>query len=247
MTKEPKLTSNSTTFYCFSPAVMLATFIIEAAFALYAIWRYKMTTTTRLVVAILACLATFQAAEYMICGGIGIQAGTWSRLGYSAITLLPPLGIHLVLTIAKKRNPILLTAAYSSAVAFVAFYAFATMGISGHTCYANYAVFDVHAASSLPYGLYYYGWLFVGVGLALNYASKMSKYAKALRSLAVGYSAFIIPTAAVNLIDPSTISGIPSIMCGFAVILAFILVGRVAPESIALKESAQPLRFKLPF
>lgn len=239
--------TGSTTFYCFSPAVMLATFLIEMVFAAYVIWRYKMTVVTRLVVSILVCLATFQAAEYMICGGMGVQAGTWSRLGYSAITLLPPLGIHLVLAIAKKRNPILLTAAYSSAVAFVAFYAFATMGISGHTCYANYAVFDTHAASSLPYGLYYYGWLFVGVGLAMHYSSKMKQYSKALTSLALGYCAFIIPTAAVNLIDPSTIAGIPSIMCGFAVILAFLLVGRVAPEAIAQKSPTKSLKLRFPF
>lgn len=239
--------SSHTTFYCFSPLVMLITFLIEITFALYVIWRYKMTSITRLVVAILVCLGTFQAAEFMICGGMGVQAGTWSRLGYSAITLLPPLGIHLVLSIAKKRNPILLTAAYSSAVAFVAFYAFATMGISGHTCYANYAVFDTHAASALPYGLYYYGWLFVGVGLALHYATTLKKHAKALRALALGYCAFIIPTAAVNMIDPSTISGIPSIMCGFAVILAFILVVRVAPETITTKDTRPVLRFKIPF
>ncbi len=237
----------SNTLLCFSPPVMLATFLIEIAFAFYVIWRYKMTVITRLVVTILACLATFQASEYMICGGMGIHGGTWSRLGYSAITLLPPLGIHLVLSIAKKRNSALLVTAYASAVAFVAFYAFATMAISGQTCYANYAVFNTHAASSMPYGIYYYGWLFVGVGLALHYASTLKSHAKALRSLALGYCAFIIPTSAVNMIDPNTISGIPSIMCGFAVILAFILVGRVAPESIALRSSPQSLRFRLPF
>jgi hypothetical protein len=237
----------STNLYCFSPPVMLATFAIEIAFAFYIIWRYKMTAITRLIVSILACLATFQAAEYMICGGMGVQAGTWSKLGYSAITLLPPLGIHLALKIANKKNPLLLMAAYTSAAAFVAYFTFTTGAISGQTCYANYAVFDISAASSVPYGLFYYGWLFVTVGLSFYYAGKVKKHAKALRALALGYCAFIIPTSAINMIDPSTISGIPSIMCGFAVILAFVLVGRVAPESIALKPSAQLFRLKLPF
>ena len=226
---------------------MLATFLIEIAFAFYVIWRYKMTVITRLVVVILVCLATFQAAEYMICGGMGMQGGTWSRLGYSAITLLPPLGIHLTLAIAKKHSLPLLIAVYASAVAFVAYYAFATTAISGQTCYANYAVFDTHAASASLYTLYYYGWLVVGVGMALNYSSTMKKYSKALRSLALGYSAFLIPTTAINIIDPATVSGIPSIMCGFAVILAFILVWRVAPESIAVKDASRSLWLKFKY
>jgi hypothetical protein len=183
----------------------------------------------------------------MVCGGMGLQASVWSRLGYSAITLLPPLGIHLVLTIAKKRNPLLLAATYTSAVVFVAYYTFATEAISGGTCYANYAVFNTHAASTIFYTLFYYGWLLVAVGMALYYASNVKEHAKALQAFALGYCAFIIPTSAVNIIDPNTISGIPSIMCGFAVILAFVLVGRVAPETIALKQTARPLRFRFPF
>lgn len=239
--------TRSTTLFCFSPPVMLATFAIEIAFALYVVWRYKMTNVTRLVTAILACLATFQAAEYMICGGMGVQPGMWSKLGYSAISLLPPLGIHLVLTIAKKKNTLLLLAAYASAVAFVGYYAFSTGAITGQTCYANYAVFDVYAASTIPYSIFYYGSLLIAVTMAFHYASQVKSHASALRSLALGYSAFVIPTTAVNIIDPNTLSGIPSIMCGFAVILAFVLVGKVAPESIALKPTKQSLRLKFPF
>lgn len=239
--------TRSTVLLCFSPPVMLATFMIEVAFAFYVIWRYKMTNITRLVTAILVCLATFQAAEYMVCGGLGMQAGTWSRVGYSAISLLPPLGIHLTLAIAKKKNPLLLAAAYGSAAAFIAYYTVATGAISGQTCYANYAVFDVYAASSVPYALFYYGWLMMTVWLAVRYSRATKHQTRALRALALGYSAFLIPTSAINLIDPSTISGIPSIMCGFAVILAFILVGKVAPESISQKSPRQSLRLRMPF
>jgi hypothetical protein len=228
--------------YCFSPPVMLATFAIEIGFAFYVIWRYKMTPITRLVVSILACLGTFQAAEYMVCGGIGIQAGLWSKLGYAAITLLPPLGIHLILKIAGKTNKYLTVAGYATASAFVGYFVLATGAISGQTCYANYAVFNTQSASSFLYGLYYYGWLFVGVGLAWHYSLLSKKYRGALRSLALGYLAFILPTTTVNLIDPTTISAIPSIMCGFAVIFAFLLVGRVAPETSALKSESRSLR-----
>jgi len=48
--------------------------------------------------------------------------------------------------------------------------------------------------------------------------------------LIAGYVVFIAPTTLVNIIDPSTITGIPSIMCGFAVLMAVALAGKVLPE-----------------
>lgn len=230
-----------TTLYCFSPPVMLATLLIEVIGALYIVWRYKMTTTTRLIVAILLSLAVFQGAEFMICGGAGMSGGTWSKLGYSAITLLPPLGLHLSYVIAGKKNPWLISLAYASAVAFVAYFAFYSGSISGQTCYANYVVFDTNhnPVPHFAYMAYYYGWLLIGTWTAFRLSLTMrNKHLKtALAALGVGYAAFIIPTTAVNVIDPSTTAAIPSIMCGFAVILALILVGKVAPEAIQAKDS----------
>lgn len=237
----------STTLFCFSPPVMLATFIIEVAFAIYIIWRYRLTTVSRLVIAILGCLAVFQGAEYLICGGLGIQGGSWSRIGYSAITLLPPLGIHLTLAITKQKKPQLLAAAYGTAALFVLYFAFMTQAISGYTCYANYAVFETTQFGSLMYALYYYGWLITGVTIALRNARTYPTHSRALRALAFGYLAFILPTTTINLIDATTIAGIPSIMCGFAVVLAFVLTLRVAPE-VALKNDHLPRKlFRLPF
>ena len=63
-------------------------------------------------------------------------------------------------------------------------------------------------------------------------AARQSQHnrAGALRALALGYLAFIVPTTAANLINPATLAGIPSIMCGFAVLLAIILAGEVLPS-----------------
>lgn len=224
----------STTFYCFSPPVMLATLLIEISSAIYVIWRYQLTPVTRLAVSMLFCLATFQAAEYMVCGGLGIEPGLWSKIGYSAITLLPPLGIHLALTIADKKNPLLVQGAYATAIGFVAYFTLLTGSISGHTCYANYVVFSgANVFASAVYGLYYYGWLLVALGLLFSLVRNESrKHIKsALTWLGLGYLAFLVPTTLVNIVDPSTISGIPSIMCGFAIILAVLITVRVVPDA----------------
>lgn len=213
---------------------MLATLLIEISSALYIVWRYQLTPITRLATVMLLCLATFQTAEYMVCGGLGIQPGLWSQLGYSAITLLPPLGIHLALTIAGKKKPLLVQSAYASAVGFVAYFTLLSGAISGHTCYANYVVFSgANLFASLAYTAYYYGWLIVGVTLSFSLAKreKRQHIKSALGWLGLGYLSFIIPTTLVNVIDSSTISGIPSIMCGFAVILAVLLTVRVVPDA----------------
>lgn len=227
---------------------MLATFAIEIIFAAYVLWRYKMTVISRLVVALLVFLATFQGTEYLLCGGWGVDGGTWSRIGYSSITLLPPLGLHLAHAIAGKKSKYLVPFAYLTAAGFIAYFTFGVQAISGHTCYANYAVFDTKTGgSSLWYGLYYYGWLIIGTGLAYKFGQESKKHIKrALYALSIGYLCFMLPTATVNLVDPSTVAGIPSIMCGFAVILAFVLVGKIAPETIKQNDS-RSLRLRLPF
>lgn len=226
-------------FMCFSPPVMLATFLIEFAFAFYVLWRYKMTTVSRLVVTTLFALGTFQLAEYMICGGLGWTHTEWARVGYGAITLLPALGIHLVAALAGKKAPWLVTSAYASCAAFVAFFMFAGGAISGQECRANYAVFDTHDASVIPFALYYYGWMIAGTIMAWKWAGEAEqKNASALQWMSIGYLAFMLPTTTVNLIDPATVQGIPSIMCGFAVLLAFVLVIKVLPGAVTEKATS---------
>jgi len=218
--------------YCFSPPVMLATFIFEFCAAAYVIWRYKMTTTTRLITGMLVALGTFQLAEYMICGGLGMNGEQWARLGYVSITLLPALGIHLIASLAGKQSKALLYTAYTSMLAFSAYFAFTPGLLNIHECRPNYAVFDLDQVSTTIYGLYYYGWLVTGVVLAYRW-SRDQKVARPLLYMCVGYLLFMVPTTTVNLIDPSTTAGIPSIMCGFAVLLAIDFIFFVLPSSKA--------------
>lgn len=223
--------------YCFSPPVMLATFLIEIIGAVYVVWRYRMTVTARLIAALLVFLATFQGTEFLLCGGVGVPGGIWSRIGYGSITMLPPLGIHLIYVLARRKERTLVWLSYLTAAAFIAYFVFATQAISGHTCYANYAVFDVTRASALLYSLYYYGWLLLAITLAIIFGKSLPrKRRRPLYALMVGYLSFLIPTTTVNIIDPQTIGAIPSIMCGFAVLLALILVSNVAPKSLPLRK-----------
>lgn len=233
--------------YCFSPPVMLATFLIEFTFAAYTIWRYKMDTVRRLAVGMLIALGLFQLAEYMVCGGLGWTGIEWARVGYGAITLLPAMGIHLVVTLAGKKKQLLVGTAYATCIAFVLIYLIGENAVSANTCTANYAVFDTIRASVWPFAAYYYGWLLIGTTLAWQWSNQMPKRRTALRGMAIGYAAFILPTTAFNIIDPSTTKAIPSIMCGFAVIYAFTLMIKVLPNSCTVRNSIQNVYEKFQF
>ena len=225
---------------------MLATLLIEVGFAMYVLWRYRFTPITRLIVALLLFLAAFQGTEFLLCGGFAVDGGTWSRIGYGAITMLPPLGIHLAYLLANKKPSVIVGVAYVTCAMFFAYFVFATQAISGHTCYANYVTFDTADGSTIPYTLYYYGWLFIGTFLTFKWAPTLDKHRKsALYSLMGGYLALLVPTTTVTLLWNETLAAVPSIMCGFAIILAGLLTLKVAPESIRLRKSTRSMRLKL--
>lgn len=224
--------SSSVQLNCFSPLVMLATFIVEVGSALYLLFRYRMTRTAQLIVAMLGFLAVFQLAEYMVCeGAFYLSSLDWARIGYASITILPALGIHLGLEIAKKKNMPLLFAAYGSAATFMTFFLFVGHGMQTQQCLGNYVIFQIASYAILPFGFYYNGWLVVGTALAwkAHYEITTIAHRKALVWLVFGYLSFMVPTLTVYLINPATLDGIPSIMCGFAVLMALTLLFKISP------------------
>ncbi len=210
---------------------MLATFMIEIVLAIWIVLRYRLTAVTRLCVVILICLATFQLAEYNVCeGSWGLSSLTWARVGYVAITLLPPLGLHLATRIAGKRNHRMLAASYAIAVVFGGYFMLSEQGLGAQACLGNYVIFEINPWASKLHALYYYSLLLAGVAYSLHYAGSARPHiARALKSLSFGYAAFMLPTTLINIIDPSTMTGIPSIMCGFAVIFVVVIAGDMLP------------------
>lgn len=224
-------------FNCFSPPVMLATLIFEAGAALYVVWRYKMSVLARLAVASLTALAVFQLSEYQVCTGSGNSAENWSRLGYVAISALPPLGLHLLHVLAGKPQRKLVAAAYLTMVGFVVYFLAHPTAFTGHQCTGNYVIFQIGLWQAIAYSAFYYGWLFTAIGLALHWGRHLRQAGKQalgklqmVQALTVGYLVFLLPTGLVNSIDPTTLSGVPSIMCGFAVLFAIILVFYIVPR-----------------
>lgn len=229
--------SEGTQLNCFSPPVMLATLIIESLLAIYTVWRYKLTPVTRLIVVSLLALATFQLAEFHVCTGYGLRAEQWSRLGYVAITLLPAVGIHLLHQLAGKPRRRMVLASYLSMAGFVGYFLTYHAAFIGYQCTGNYVIFQIGARPALAYAVYYYGWLAAALILGAKWANEFLRQGKkalsklqTIRALIIGYLIFLVPTAVANSVKPETRRGIPSIMCGFAVLYALILTIYILPR-----------------
>lgn len=233
------MSRKSETFYCFSPPVMIATFTIEALLLVYTLVRYRMTPLGRVVGATLACLALFQFAEYHVCGP-QMASENWSRVGYVAITLLPALGIHMIREIAGRGSRWLVGGAYVSSIAFALVFGLSQTAFEGYACAGNYAVFQLASPVGGMFFVYYYLWLFVGIIMALRFADNATRNVRlALQLQVVGYLSFMIPTGVVNAINPQTLAGLPSIMCGFAVLYALTLVFGIVPLVLKRRDSAR--------
>ncbi len=222
---------------CFSPPVMLATFVTELLLATYTLWRYRLNVLGRLVLMSLLALAMFQLCEYRVCGGWGVDASEWARAGYVAITLLPPLGLHLLHVLAGKPGRRLVAVAYASMAGFIAFFLLDPVVFRSYQCTGNYVIFQIGEHPAVAYGVYYYGWLFAAIGLGVTWANRLAAKGAAgrnrllaMRALIIGYLVFLVPTALANSVRPETRRGIPSIMCGFAVLFALILTLYILPR-----------------
>jgi len=210
--------------YCFSPEVMIITFLIEMASAIYIYIKNSTGVFNRLVVAMLIMLAAFQLAEYQICDGNNPMF--WTRIGFVAITLLPALGLHMVSTVTGKTSYVKL--GYVAMVVFALIFAFIPKSITNYHCGGNYIIFTSQESLSWIYGIYYFGFLLLAVWEA--YERIKEKFSHILLWIMIGYASFMVPMGIIYIISPSARSAVPSIMCGFAVLFAIILVVKVVPE-----------------
>lgn len=225
---------------------MLATFVIEIILLLIVVAKYSLRTArTRLIATMLLFLAIFQLAEYNVCGGMGLHAAQWSRLGFIAITTLPPIGLHLALAIRGKQKEWnkLKLAAYGTGLVWIVIFGFSNWAFSSYECAGNYAIFQMRSPFDTYYLLFYALWLSLTIMLSLFFMHEVGKVRRrALELLVIGYLLFIFPTMIVMSLDRATIDGLPSIMCGFAIIFALILAFGIAPLEKRIATEKLPKR-----
>ncbi|HXE10147.1 MAG TPA: hypothetical protein VN554_01850, partial [Verrucomicrobiae bacterium] len=174
----PELQQKSTRLNCFSPPVMIATMVIETILAVYTVWRYKMSDMVRLAAITLLGLATFQLAEFFVCTGSIGHTIEWSRFGFAAITLLPPLGLHVVHVVADKPGRRLVQTAYFTMAAFIAFFLVFPGVFDSYQCTGNYVIFHLRPHAGGIYWVYYFGWIITSMVLGLKWINELSQLGK---------------------------------------------------------------------
>ncbi|HSX00406.1 MAG TPA: hypothetical protein VLH38_05210 [Patescibacteria group bacterium] len=213
---------------------MIATCIIEVTLMIYTLIRYRLSPLARLVYATLGLLAIFQLAEFNVCEGGGPSAAIWSRIGFAAITLLPPVGLHLIRMISKRVPLWWVGVAYITGFGLAGLFGFGASVFESHVCAGNYAIFQLKPPIGGVYFVYYYFWLIVGLATSLYISLTAAlRMREALIFQALGYLMLLLPVGIVNDIKPQTIHGIPSIMCGFAVLYALTLVFGIVPRILS--------------
>jgi hypothetical protein len=145
--------------------------------------------------------------------------------------------------LARQPNRRLVLGAYASMAGFIGFFLASERAFTGHQCTGNYVIFQFSQNVTGAYTIYYFGWLLTGIGLGIKWAGELNEKGKAainrlqsVRGLIAGYLVFLVPTAAANTIRPESRAGIPSVMCGFAVLFALILGLYILPRAAARRE-----------
>jgi len=226
----------STTFYCFSPAVMVATFIIEIVSALFVLYRYKRSKLAWSIVALLVCLGAFQLAEYFVCTNSSV-AITAARLGFVAITFLPPLGLYTMSLLTGRTNGQYIRFTFVLASLLAVYFMLAPQAFSSYQCTGNYVIFQIGSNVTMLYSIYYFGLIGQSIikGVYFLRRKLTDQNRNAVRWFLAGHAFFIVPVAVLNVFHPDTQYAIPSILCGFAVTLALVLVAKIAPLTLEVK------------
>ncbi len=117
------------------------------------------------------------------------------------------------------------------AIAFATYFVLMPNSIENVICGGNYVILDINSGAYTLYGYYYFGFLLLGIWESLKgiKSNNKQKIKEALKWFIIGYLSFILPLTIVYIFIPSTRVAVASIMCGFAVIFAFILTFKIAP------------------
>lgn len=227
-----KILTKKDCFFCFTPEIMLITFLVEVTLAIYTFIRYRLTAFGRVAGLTIVLLAIFQVAEYQICANHCEPCSlVWSKIGFVAITLLPVASLYLISLMTHKTYFLII--GYLLAFAYTVYFLFVPKAISGAICGGNYVIFDTSRSLYSFYGFYYFGFLLLGIWEALERMHEIHKKTATKRLLfwfIISYLSFMLPLAILYIIFPWVRGATESVMCGFAVLFAFILVLKIVPK-----------------
>ncbi len=207
---------------CFTPAISLATAIVEFIVATFILIKYKRYVIPVFLAILIYVLGIYQFTEFMSC--TSHNAFLWAKLGFITYTFLPAMGLHFILKLAKNRKYNWLV--YLPPLFFSFWAAFKTNFIVNVSCSKVFVIVNKIFTSQgydlffKGYVLYYSGFILMMVIITFILAKKAKD--KITRQLAKLLGGAIIITISLPLILvfilPSLKIQFASVYCEFALL-----------------------------
>lgn len=214
---------------CFSSTISLTTAIIEFALATILLLFFKKSVSRNFFIVIIYLLGFYQLTEFMLCSSTNPEI--WALIGFVTYTFLPAIALHGALKfLNKKANlpliyvlPILAASVAILTPGFIISASCSKVFVSVNTMIDFSSSFLVNALS-WTYILYYPG--FILLALLILYKNYLKQRNKTKRKIEVawmlGVLLMTLPALIFILIFPALGRTFPSVLCGFALLVAVI-------------------------
>jgi hypothetical protein len=202
--------------------VSLLFFCIEFILLLNVLYFGRKIKIHRKGAAMIALLAGYQLMEYLMCG-LDLRFSIAAYIAFVIISFLPPLGFLFVLDLLGKRFRFD-QLVFVPAAALVVYYPFVVDRFIVVKCSVFYAIYNYPLGTI--YGMFYYLPLFMTIILLFSsLKTEQPSQKKNIKILLSGYlfvSLFVLAAFILRFSgDLYLINMIESVMCKFAIVLAF--------------------------
>lgn len=220
----------------YNPLLSIATATIELGGAVWAVRGGGRKPLLRNVAAILVFLAGYQIVEAIFCTGLLPFTGSLlPRLAFIVVAWLPPLGLWLVARLypGAPRGPYWLAGGmFAACAALVAGIALSPDFVTESVCLVVFARYSTPTPLYQLYGAFYQFGLISMLALSAHGVTLCDDRHQRLLlgQVLLGSLAFIIPALIVVAVVPVADGALPSILCHFALLLAFFLLRLVSIE-----------------
>ncbi|MCS7011406.1 MAG: hypothetical protein NZL98_08555 [Anaerolineales bacterium] len=232
----------------YNPWLSIATATLEIGAGIWTLRGAGRKTILHATAAILFLLAGYQIIEAVLCTGLlTVSESLLGRLAFVVVAWLPPTGLLLLARLSPWQKSFLRGYAYAMYLVCAALVLGIVLDpnfVTASVCLVVFARYTNPTPLYQAYGLFYQSSLFgllIFSALATIAAEDRSSR-RLLGQLLLGSISFIFPSMVVVSAFPIAEDALPSIMCHFALFLAFFLIKLVAVERESIqKETSDTL------
>lgn len=232
----------------YNPLLSLATAGLEVTAAVWALRGPGRRSIVQPCSAILIFLAAYQIVEAIFCSSnAAAEFAFLPRLAFMVVAWLPPMGLLLVARLYPARNQGLHWFArgmFLFCLGLVLAIALNPEFVSASVCLIVFARYSNPTPLYQTYGIFYQSGLMSMLLISAHGVTICDERHTRLLlgQVLLGSIAFIVPALVTVAVIPVAEDALPSIMCHFALLLAFFLVRLVRIE----RHASQPIEANLP-